>query len=197
MSSTSLRLYPAIPDAAPDNVADFFAALPTVGLIDPAIVYAGHGPYSPGRRFHELIAFRTSHTVIQLAVVDDQVQELGPVDSRGRCRVAFSAVLPEQAFLGMGNTRPPQCATCGCKIAKGQQAMDSWFADKSRYRWRCPVCAHETGPAAWDWRHSAAVARFTLDIHGIRYGEAYPSAEFLRFLEHYLGSTWGYFFCRV
>ena len=197
MSSTSLRLYPATPDAAPDDIADFFAALQKIGLIDPATVYTVHGSYSPGRRFHELIAFRRSHMVMQLAVVSDQVEELGLVDSRRLCRVSFSEIFSEQTFLGMGNTRPPRCLVCGNKITAWQQAMNTWFANKTSYRWRCPVCVNQAGPADWDWKHSAAIARFTLDLHGIHHGEAYPSTELLRFLADYLGSAWDYFYCRV
>jgi hypothetical protein len=106
MSSTTLRLYPAAPNAVPGDLADFFAVLQTVGLIDPATVYSVSGSYSPGPRFYELIAFRTSHPAMQLANADNQIQELGLVDSRGLCRIAFSEVYPEPTFLSMGNTRP-------------------------------------------------------------------------------------------
>src|SRR5690242_10070607 len=105
MSSTSPRLYPATPDAVPEDLADFFAVLQTVGLIDSATVYSVSGSYSPGPRFYELITFRTSHPVMKLANAGNQIQEFGLVDSRGLCRIAFSELYLEPAFLGMGNTR--------------------------------------------------------------------------------------------
>ena len=197
MSSTSLRLYPATPDAAPGDRAHFFMALQAVGLIDPAVGYSVEGPYSHGPRFYELITFHISHMVMQLALADNQAEELGRMDSRGLCRIAFSEVSAEQAFLGMGNTRPPRCPACGRIVLEWQQAMDTWFENKTGYRWQCAFCGHESAPAKWDWQHSAAIARFTLDIQRIRHDEAYPSAELLRFLANYLGSPWDYFYCRV
>src|SRR6476661_2802262 len=192
MSSTSLRVYPATPDAVPEDLADFFTVLQTVGLIDPATVYSITRTYSPGPRFYELIVFRTSHPVMQLANAGNQIRELGLVDSRGLCRIAFSEVYPEPAFLGMGNTCPPRCPACGRMVANWQQAMDTWFENKAGYRWHCGFCESEVGPAAWDWQHSAAIACFTLDIPRIRPREVYPSAQLLRFLSDYLGSQWDY-----
>jgi hypothetical protein len=116
MSSTSLRLYPATPAAAPGDLAHFFVALQAVGLIDPAVGYSVEGPYSHGPRFYELITFHISHMVIQLALADNQVEELGLIDSRGLCRIAFSEVSAEQAFLGMSDTRPPRYPVCAYMV---------------------------------------------------------------------------------
>ena len=190
-------MYPATPDAVPEDLIDFFAVLQTIGLIDPATVYSVSRSYSPGPRFYEVIAFRTQHLVMQLASACNQMHELVLVDSRRPCRIAFSEVFSEPAFLGMGNTRPPRCPACGRIVANWQQAMDVWFENKTGYRWHCAFCENEVGPAAWDWQHSAAIVRFTLDITSIRPGEAYPSAQLLRFLADYLGNQWDYFYFRV
>jgi hypothetical protein len=134
MSSTSLRLYPATPDAVPEDLVGFFDALQIVGLIDPATVYSVSGSYSPGPRFYELIVFRTSHPVMQLTSAGNQIQELALVDSRRLCRITFSEVYLEPMFPGMGNTRQPQCLVCGHMVSNWQQAIDAWLENKTDYR---------------------------------------------------------------
>lgn len=115
MSSTSLRLYPVTPSAAPEHLPHFFAALQAVGLIAPATVYSVNGSYSPGPRLYDLIVVRISHPVMQLASAGNQIQELGLVDSRRLCWIAFSELYPDPAFLGMGNTRPSvPCVDAWC-----------------------------------------------------------------------------------
>jgi hypothetical protein len=48
-----------------------------------------------------------------------------------------------------------------------------------------------------DWAHTGGIARYSLDLWGIRQGAAAPSAELLALLERVTLEKWNYFYYRL
>src|SRR5690348_4155860 len=197
MSWNILKLHPVDPDAAPDSLPALLHALRSIGLVYGDSIPITGKDYLPGPRFPELIAFVSSHIVVSLKHEAGRLKETGRSDSREHCQITLSEVRPEAEFLGMGNTENPQCPVCAHPIRHWPAILDAWYLDKLTYRWQCPNCSHTLRPADLNWHHTAAIARFTLDIEGIWQDEAYPSEELLDFLRFQTGFSWNYFFCRI
>ncbi|HUS13903.1 MAG TPA: hypothetical protein VM536_02695 [Chloroflexia bacterium] len=194
MSDSILQLYPRDPGVAPQDLSTLVCALRTIAFIGTAIDYCGAVHYDPGAQFPHLIRFAAWHTVVLLEPHEGRLVEAGRRDSAQLCHIGMGKIFPEAEFLGMGNTRTPRCPDCNRTVSNWPVAMDSWYASKPTYRWQCPGCGRQSAPAAWDWRKTAAIARFSIEVWGIRHGEARPAPTLLRFLAEQTASPWDYFY---
>jgi hypothetical protein len=155
-------------------------ALRSTGLIGHSLSWDGEIHYAPGPRFLELVRFRNSD--------EAQQREL---------RVSLSETSEEPTFLGATYAQPPLCRSCRGLFFDWRTQLASWRRETHRRPWTCPKCGRATGVHELDWVHTGGIARYSLDLWGIRRNAANPSAELLEVLKRVTLETWEYFYYRL
>ena len=103
----------------------------------------------------------------------------------------------EPAFLGTTDARPPHCPACRSVFSDWKSQLQAWQRDKHHETWRCAKCGKKVEVQKLDWVRSGGIARYSLDLWGIREGVAIPSAELLNLLERLTHHRWSYFYYRL
>jgi hypothetical protein len=180
MTCEKLVLHPLNPRAILHDPLRLLDALRSGGLIGSSFGRDGEVHYSPGPRFRALVRFRT------------------PAEPAGReLHVSLSETSEEPAFLGTTSAPPPLCRACRAFLHDWRAQLASWRRETHRRAWTCPRCGRATEVHELDWGQTSGIARYSLDIWGIRRHEADPSPELLELLRKATLETWRYFYYRL
>jgi hypothetical protein len=180
MAYDKLVLHPLNPRAILHDPLLLMDALRSRGLIGGSFGCDGEVHYAPGPRFRELVRFRP------------------PAEPRrGELHVSLSETSEEPAFLGATYAQPPLCRSCRGLFHDWRAQLASWRREMHRQRWTCPRCGRATEVRELDWGHTGGIARYSLDLWGVRRNEADPSAELLEVLKAVTLETWEYFYYRL
>jgi hypothetical protein len=155
-------------------------ALRTMGLIGASFGFDGEIHYAGGPRFRELVVFRR--------LPEPQGREL---------HVSLSETAEEPAFLGATQALPPRCRRCGRPLSDWRAQLAAWQRDGRRRPWSCSGCGRLVALHELDWDHTGGIARYSLEVWGIRQHAAVPSAELLAGLERLTLEKWDYFYYRL
>jgi hypothetical protein len=151
-----------------------------MGLIGASFGFDGEIHYAAGPRFRDLVVFGISP---------------GP---QGReLHVSVSETAEEPSFLGATHAQPPRCRRCRRTFADWRAQLAAWQREGRRHSWNCPGCGQAVGPHELDWDHTGGIARYSLDVWGIRQNAAVPSAELLAALERLTLEKWDYLYYRL
>jgi hypothetical protein len=194
MSDHKLVLHPTDPWASLANRAALIDELTTLGLLGEQYEWFGETHYKPGVEFLRLVEFDHSHTVIVMGDTPNGLQEVDRVDSREVCHLHLSDVSQEPEFRGVANTLPPLCPSCHYEPEEPFEIVGKWYENKASFLWVCPNCTASSALNKMNWRRSAGIARYTLDIWEVWQGEATPSEALLHHLNSITGTEWTYFY---
>lgn len=208
MSDNVLVLHPLDALYAPADARAVAAALEGAGLVrEPQ---AGHGDDPPGPRiryrtgpaFEELVVFdeerRTSRSVL-----NDASRGPEPIGRerfvRDICELVVVGPLEREWFLAGASTEDPLCRRCGAGVDWNEIAntwIETWSEPSrpSLPEVPCASCARPTRPWDFDWRATAAFARFYLEIWHIHAGEAAPTEALLSRLREATGTPWSFLY---
>jgi hypothetical protein len=183
VSDNKLVLHPLNPRAILQDPGLFMDTLRGLGLIGAGFSHVGELHYKAGPRLKELLTFNDSFPG-------------GRVDP-AQCHVSLMETTSAPVFLGASNVQTPLCPGCQAQLADWKQQLTAWQSERQGGgAWSCPKCGRRFPVERADWGHTAGVARYSLDVWGIRQNEAVPAPELLTFLENDSGEKWGYFFYR-
>jgi hypothetical protein len=179
MPDEKLVLHPSNPWAILHDPSLLLDPLRSSGLIGVSVQWYGEIHYAAGPRFHELVQSRSA------------LPDLPGV------HVSLAETTAEPEFLGASNTRPPLCPRCRTFVPDWMAQLQGWRREGRRRPWSCSRCRQAVDVGELDWTHSGGVARYSLDLWGIRHGAAIPSAELLNLLERTTFERWNYFYYRL
>ena len=72
--------------------------------------------------------------------------------------------------------------------------IEVWETDKQHQRWACTRCGAATDPGSLDWRRSAGIGRFFVQIFDVFPEEAVPLNRLLEELAQTGCGPWRYFY---
>ena len=180
MAYEKLVLHPLNPRAILHDPHRLLEAVRSTGLIGSSFGRDGEVHYAPGPRFRDLVRFRK------------------PAEAPGReLHVSLSETSEEPALLGATSAPPPACRACRGLFHDWKAQLASWRREMHRGPWTCPRCGRATEVHELDWGHASGIARYSLDLWGIRRDEADPSPELLEVLKRVTLETWQYFYYRL
>ncbi len=184
MAENKIVLHPVDPWAILQDPSLLLDALRQRGLIGAAYSHFGELHYKSGPRFRELLAFRT------------------PGAGTGLDAIFHASLLETQAdpvFLGGANTQAPLCPGCRGRVADWRTQLTEWqqAPDRHGHHWTCRTCGRRVPVASLDWQRTGGIARYALDLWGVRENEAMPSPELLGVLREATAAEWTYFYYRL
>jgi hypothetical protein len=180
MAFDKLVLHPTNPWAIlhdPDLLLD---ALRERGLIGGAFGWNGENHHAAGPRYRELVLFR----------------RFGEPEE-GELHVSLAETTEEPCFLGAAYAQPPYCPGCRGTYRDWRNQLLDWQRNGCRRPWTCARCGRRVEVRHLDWARTGGIARYSLDLWGIRRGAAIPSAELLGLLERLTREAWSYFYYRL
>ena len=177
MANDKLVLHPQDPWAILHDPALLLEALRSRGLIGGSFGWHGENHYAAGPRFGELVRFKR--------FAEPEGREL---------HVSLSETVEDPAFLGATSTQPPHCPACRGIFSDWRAQLLAWRREDHRRRWTCARCGKGVEVHQLDWAHTGGLARYSLDLWGIRQSAAIPSAELLSLLERVTLEEWNYFY---
>jgi hypothetical protein len=152
------------------------------GLIGTAFSHYGEVHYTAGPRFRELVAFKTPPP---------------PPGPEPAHHVSVLETMTDASFLGGVNVQLPQCPHCRARFADWRARLPEWQAARHRYAWVCRKCGRSLRIEQLDWMRTGGVARYALDLWGVREGEGEPTAELLEVLQGVVAEPWTWFYYRL
>lgn len=176
MAYDKLVLHPLNPWAILHDPPLLVEALRSTGLIGDRFGWAGEIHYAPGPRFRKLVLF---------TFAEPQEREL---------HVSLSETAEQPGFLGTTHAYSPRCRACREPLTDWRAQLAAWRREGLRRPWTCPKCRRAAEVSHLDWAHSGGIARYSLDLWGIRRNAAAPSAELLGILERVTYEKWNYFY---
>lgn len=180
MADDKLVLHPQNPWAILHDPALLLDALRSRGLIGGSFCWYGENHCATGPCFGDLVLFRR--------FAEPEGREL---------HISLSETAEEPAFLGATYAQPPRCPACRGNVSDWRAQLLAWRRENHRRTWTCPRCGRGVEVHRLDWTHTGGIARYSLDIWGIRQGAAIPSAELLALLERVTLEPWNYFYYRL
>lgn len=180
MPDEKLVLHPSNPWAILHDPSLLLNAVRAGGLIGGSVNWYGETHYAVGPRFHELVLFRRS-----------------ALSDAAELHVSLSETSEEPEFLGSSHAQPPLCPRCRTFVSDWNAQLEAWRREGRRRLWSCSKCARGVDVGQLDWGHTGGVARYSLDLWGIRRAAAVPSAELLNLLERTTFEKWNYFYNRL
>jgi hypothetical protein len=180
MADDKLVLHPQDPRAILHDPTLVLDALRSSGLIGGSFGWYGENHYAAGPRYRELVLFRR--------FAEPEEREL---------HVSLSETSEEPAFLGATYAQPPFCPGCRGVFPDWRAQILAWQRDNYRRPWNCARCGNGVEVSRLDWAHTGGIARYSLDLWGIRQGAAIPSAGLLGLLERVTLEQWNYFYYRL
>lgn len=183
MPDNKLVLHPVNPWAILQDPGRLLEALRGAGLVGASFNHLGEPHYKTGPRFRELVVLKAVER-----------PAAGPEPPY---HVSLLETTADAAFLGAANTQAPLCPACGHRFSAWRDEIIAWQRDTHGHRWPCPGCGAKLQAHQLDWARTGGVARYSLDLWGIREGEAEPSEELLGILERETEESWTYFYYRL
>lgn len=172
-------------------------ALREVGLIGEATDYFGDTHYRPGPRFYDLVVFDRSHSVVNLRHGPTGLERDGVSDSRTLCTVELPPPTSDVEFIGAGDVADPSCPQCSHPRHDWGDMISEWFSDKANYAWSCPACSHRCKPWDLDWHYTCGFGRYSVDVWGVRHGEARPHPGLLEALHAATQVPWSHLYLHL
>ena len=168
----------------PNNVADIISALQESGFLgekwqSPENVSAER--YLIGDSFLSLVTFMGCAPAIELEPLIEQP------DSIEFCHVEIEEVKKAATFIRGSDHLISRCPHC-------RQRHADWETIPENLSYACDKCNVETPLSEYDWKHTAGVGRFFINLHGIYPQEALPTSSLLQTLEKISGTEWDYFY---
>lgn len=179
MAENKLVLHPRDPWAILQDPSLLLDAVRERGLTGASFGHFGELHYREGPRFRELVAF-----------------EAAPAPAAA-FHVSLLETTAEAAFLGGANVLPPQCPACRGQLSDWRAQLSEWQLDRHGWGWRCRGCGLRLRVEQLDWLRRAGVARYALDLWGVRENEAKPSPELLDVLRGVSEEDWTWFYYRL
>jgi len=156
--------------------------LRSLGLIGDAL---SPTRYLAGEGFLDAIMFLGCSPRIELSPRPDS-----PADSFDFCHVQVPPSLASPELHAGRNLKAPRCPRCRKPFAgKDDIRKASVHPEVPR---PCAACGSRSAPIALNWRRSACIARFVVNIQDIHESEAVPSPGFLGGIEAATGTAWAY-----
>lgn len=153
-------------------------ALTSAGFLGAPL--AGHADaYAVGERFLRLVTFAGCAVRI----------ELSPDGGGPFCHIRFAGPFNQPRFLSGRNTRPPRCRSCRSPL-KGWQEFLARSRSEMAIGITCPTCGKQRPPWGYDWKEKAGFGRLFIQIEEVFPGEAAPTPELTKLLEHTTESKW-------
>jgi hypothetical protein len=184
MSDNKLILHPSNPWAILQDPPQLVEALRSLGFVGAGFNYYGDLHYRPGPRFRELIIFRDPETASGPGPSDEH--HVGLVETTAR-----------PTFLGAVNAQGPVCPTCQARVANWKEQLVLWQTERKPYVWHCPKCSQALALERLEWGATGGLARYSMEVCGVREGAAEPSPELLSFLQSETLERWRYFYYRL
>jgi hypothetical protein len=182
MAENKLVLHPVDPWAILQDPSLLLDGLKQRGLAASSFSHFGELHYRAGSRFRELVVFRTPGA---------------GTGFESSFHVSLLETMAEPSFLGGANVQPPKCFGCPARLGDWREQLLAWQADRHGYAWTCRACGRRMPVEKLDWQRTGAVARYALDLWGVRENEAVPSAELLETLQALTVTDWTYFYYRL
>jgi len=181
VAESKIVLHPVDPWAILQDPFLLLDALREKGLIGAAFSHYGELRYKAGPRFPELVAFKAP----------------APPGPEPAHHVSVLETMADASFLGGVNVQPPQCPQCRGRFTDWRPRLVEWQADRRGYRWNCRKCGRSLCTEQLDWMRTGGVARYALDLWGIREGAAEPTPELLELLRGVVAEPWTWFYYRL
>ena len=157
-------------------------ALTAAGFLGTPLAYQADA-YVVGERFLQLITFAGCSVRIELSPDGD-----GPFS-----HLRFVGPFDQPWFLVGRNTRPPRCRSCRSPLQGWREDLTRWHRNGAMDI-PCPACGEPRPPWAYDWREKAGFGRFFIQVEEVFPGEAAPTPELTKLLEHTTVSQWSHFY---
>lgn len=140
--------------------------------------------YLVGDNFLQLIIFLGCSPSVELAPSEE---------GKSFCHVSF--IQPENTpqLITSKHTNNPRCPSCRKEMGDTANTIEQWQQDES-IQWSCPDCDFSGETKDLNWRHSAGVVSFFIEVNNIFPNEAVPSDELMSALKKASNSEWGYFY---
>lgn len=187
MAENKLVLHPVDPWAILQDPSLLLDAVRGRGLIGAAYSHFGELHYKAGPRFGELAGLRSAAPAAPAAAAGGEAT----------FHVSLMETASEATFLGGANVQPPQCPGCQGRLADWRAQLAEWQLDRHGYAWTCRRCGRRIPVGRLDWLRTGGVARYALDLWGIREPDTVPSRELLETLRGVTAEDWTYFHYRL
>jgi hypothetical protein len=184
VSDNKLILHPLNPWAILHDPPQLAESLRSLGFLAAAFNYYGELHYRAGPRFRELLVFREPEAAAGDAPADDP-------------HVGIDETTPNPTFLGAVNAQGPVCPACQARVGNWKDQLVAWQTARKPYVWQCPKCGQALAIEKMEWGTTGGIARYSIEVCGIREGAAEPSAELLAFLERETLERWRFFYYRL
>jgi hypothetical protein len=180
MAYDKLVLHPMNPRAILHDPGLLLDALRAKGLIGSSFGWDGEVHYAAGPRFRQLVLVR-------------RVRE--PDLPEPHVSVAETAEEPQ--FLGATHARAPRCPWCSGTFSDWKAQLRAWQREGHRGFWTCTRCRRAVEVHRLEWAHMGGIARYSLDLWGIRQNAAIPSPELVALLESVTFEKWNYLYYQL
>jgi hypothetical protein len=180
MAYEKLVLHPLNSRAILHDPSTLVDGLLEKGLIGGSFDWDGEVHYAAGPRFRKLVLFKRT--------LERDLPEP---------HVSISETSEEPEFLGASHARPPRCPWCRGMFGDWRNQLRAWQKDRGRRYWTCTRCRRPVELERLDWDHTGGIARYSLDLWGIRQNAAVPADELLAFLEDATFERWRYFYYQL
>jgi hypothetical protein len=182
MSTGSLLLHPADPDAEPPDGATVVTALTALGLVGDPL-----GPPAAFRAGPEFLRHVTF-----LGCAPHLVLEPPAGGGTAFSHVVIAGPFAEARLRVGANAAAPRCPACRARLDGWRADVARWIASPLEVAARCAACGAVHRPADLDWRESAAVGRLFVEVRNVFPGEAVPGEELLGALARLGAGPWRY-----
>jgi Zn ribbon nucleic-acid-binding protein len=178
MTTGSLLLFPADPDADPPAGEAVCATLGVLGLVGAALPEPA--TFLPGPEFarHVVFAGCSPHLVLE-----------PPADGGAYSHVRVHGPHAAPRLLAGDNATAPRCPACRARLDDWRAQLAAWRADPA-VPVACVACGRTHPASRLDWRASAAVGRLFVEIGNVFPGEAVPGETLLAALGALGGGAW-------
>lgn len=140
--------------------------------------------YLVGDYFLQLIIFLGCSPSVELAPSEE---------GKSFCHVGFIQPENPPQLIISKHTNNPRCPSCRKEMADTKNIIEQWQKDKS-VQWSCSGCDFNGATKNLNWRHSAGVASFFIEVNNIFPNEAVPSDELMSALQEATNGEWRYFY---
>jgi len=182
IKNKSLILHPPDCHELPDAKA-LHHALQQLRFID-APLEKKENSYLAGDDFLQLIIFLGCSPSVELAPTEED---------KPFCYIRFFQSEDAPLLITSKHTNNPRCSSCRKEIASKTDVVAQWQKEKD-VQLSCPECGFTGKAQDLNWRHSAGVASFFIEVNNIFPNEAVPSDELMSALRKMTGSEWDYFY---
>ncbi len=178
-ASSSLMLLPDDHRWAPDKTDTTIQTLSETGLIEKAISGRANAFYT-GDKFLDLIAFVGCSPALQFRPT---------AANPDFCYIHLHTLTEPTLIHSLKQARAPQCPRCQKPVKNWQ---DSYHEHHSHLA--CDYCGKHSDIETFNWRKSAGIASFFIEITSVFPREAIPQSALIKSLEKIHCGNWTYFY---